>query len=450
MNSTAAGRTFEEKVFAYIKRELANGRLPFSREHCKVVHQKGYHSKDREDEIVFDIAIEVYRPGSTSYSMLVLVECKNYNHSVPVNDAEEFAEKIRQVAGAKGIMVSTGSFQQGTVSYCKSRHIGLVRYGNRKFDWILERTPWRGSEPFSSEVHAGLMSSSLGSYHPDLLGCVGDTYATSLDPLFRSLTADVADVATILKPVEDPVRSPRHVVDFISKEEIEQRSATVLRAVGYSGGQVPLDKICQWQAEEVGLNARLRVRPDVDDGSTHAALGQIRFDPLEITVFDRPNSHPGRENFTLAHELGHHFLGHSKYIAGEYCEEVDFEIDEPDDSATVGLADIRSMEWQANYFASCLLLPREPLLAYFHTLAKQLDLRNRGFGYIYLDDQPCNRHDYNRVTARLMLEYWVTKSAVKTRLQALGLLTDARNKERRLPPEGVFNGILDRHRQRQP
>lgn len=428
MNSTATGSRFEEKVFAFLKREIANGRLPFRPENCKIFRQQPYYSKDRESNIVFDIAIEIYRPGSTSYSVLMLIECKNYSHAVPVNDAEEFAEKIRQVGGSKGIIVSTGPFQQGTVNYCKSKHIGLVRHLHKKFDWTLERARFLGTQLSWMEIHGGLLSSSHGNYHPDLYCCIGNAYAIALDPLVREMVSDVADVASILKPIDEPRCSPRRLIDFISKEEIERASATALEAVGYSGGEAPLEKICQWQSAETGLIVRKEVSLDTDDESTQATLGRIRFDPLEITTFHHPNSHPCREKFTLAHELGHHFLGHSKYMTGEYCEEDDFEVDAPDDFANVGLADIRAMEWQANYFASSLLLPRESLLADFERLANQFDLRRKGSCYLYLDEQPCNRDDYRRVTNRLRLEYSVSSSVVRIRLQALGLLIDARKK----------------------
>jgi len=47
--------------------------------------------------------------------------------------------------------------------------------------------------------------------------------------------------------------------------------------------------------------------------------------------------------------------------------------------------DIRHLEWQANYFASCLLLPRDSFVASVFEKARQMDLRDRGHGLIFLD-----------------------------------------------------------------
>jgi len=71
----------------------------------------------------------VYLPGSREYSALVLIECKNYGHPVPVDDVEEFFAKVQQVAAAnaKATIASTASFQSGAREFAKSKGMGLIR-----------------------------------------------------------------------------------------------------------------------------------------------------------------------------------------------------------------------------------------------------------------------------------------------------------------------------------
>ena len=142
MNSRIKGDALESKFLRLLKRNLVQGNFFVSSERCKVFSQKGYYSKDREKEIVFDISIEVYLPGKTTYSLLILIECKNYNHPVPVDDVEEFYQKLQQVSGAKGIMVSTSSFQESALTFSKSKGIGIIRYyDNKQIKWELTRSP---------------------------------------------------------------------------------------------------------------------------------------------------------------------------------------------------------------------------------------------------------------------------------------------------------------------
>jgi len=82
--------------------------------------------------------------GPKEYSALVLIECKNYSHPVPVDDVEEFYSKVQRVAAAnaKAVIASTAPFQSGTRSFAKSKGIGLMRYfGNENFKWELKRSP---------------------------------------------------------------------------------------------------------------------------------------------------------------------------------------------------------------------------------------------------------------------------------------------------------------------
>jgi hypothetical protein len=53
------------------------------------------------------------------------------------------------------------------------------------------------------------------------------------------------------------------------------------------------------------------------------------------------------------------------------------------------------------------------------------DLRNKGCGIIYVDSQPCNRHNYYRITDALKSIYQVSRSVVRIRLKKLGVLKEA-------------------------
>jgi hypothetical protein len=130
-----------------------------------------------------------------------------------------------------------------------------------------------------------------------------------------------------------------------------------------------------------------------------------------------------RQKFTLAHELGHHFLGHSNYLAKEYCQEEDF-IDIRFDSS---LKPVKQLEWQANHFAACLLLPRSNFMADFLSLAEGMGLKDRGHGWLYVDNQPCNVASYHKVVNSLLGKYRVSKSVIKIRLEQFNFLTYRRN-----------------------
>ena len=74
------------------------------------------------------------------------------------------------------------------------------------------------------------------------------------------------------------------------------------------------------------------------------------YDPLKnsivisASVYERACAGVGRDRFTLAHEVGHYFLHHDGYLYAR---------------STQKIPKYRDPEWQANTFASALLIPRE-------------------------------------------------------------------------------------------
>jgi Zn-dependent peptidase ImmA (M78 family) len=110
-------------------------------------------------------------------------------------------------------------------------------------------------------------------------------------------------------------------------------------------------------------------------------------------------------------------------MSSEYCDESDeIQTSRPGIAGT----DISRMEFQANYLAGCLLLPRSNLINDFRQLTQALAIPKKGHGALYVDRQPCNIENYHKVTAPLMQKYGTSRTAVSIRLDELGLLIDTR------------------------
>lgn len=431
MNTTLTGDILEEKIFELLEAQIAAGLFFSGSKNCKVFRKKGYFSKDRGGDIIFDVSVEFYLPGATKYSMVMLVECKHYSSPVPVSDVEEFFAKVQQVASAnaKAVMASNAAFQSGTRNFAESKGIGLLRYFDpTDFKWELYRSPSAGapaandgtkesvleglsSPGFSSRVFDLYMQSPKNRLTNSLWDFVGDALSDSL------LTA--AQVRTI----SNTRGRPSNQVPYLEHGELEERSLRLLRDMGYGDGEVSLDGICAREADRNGLTVTKNARVE-GAGLSNSPLGRISFSPLEILVYEQPFPNAGRERFTLAHELAHHLLAHSRYISGEFCEDADFSLQR---SGLAAIPDVARMEYQANFFASCLLMPKAGFVRDFRALLCALGISDRGFGELYVDDQPCNNQNYEKVTRELMARYGVSRAAASIRLEGLGLLRDVRS-----------------------
>ena len=429
-NSTKhIGDMLEKRVLNYFRAEIAADRFWAKKANCRLFSKKGYHSKDRNTKIVFDASIELYLPGAAEYSSLVLIECKNYKHAVPVDDIEEFFAKVQQVAAAnaKGVVASATSFQTGAREFAKSKGIGLLRYFDRRdFKWELKRSPSASARSTAAEdsylVEQGLSQQEFRSYIFDLYLQSPTRQTNSLWDFFDDLILDSGLSPDQIRQMANARSKLSNQVPFVEKGELESKSLEILVDIGYPGAEVNLHELCTREARVAGLTVRTGITPEVRD-NWPVALGRITFEPLLIEVFKIENANRARERFTLAHELAHHLLAHGRYMTREYCDADDFVLYQ---RSLLEGTDIARMEFQANYFAASLLMPRTYFLEDFHRLTRTLDIRDHGYGALYVDDQPCNLQNFRVVTSHLMQTYVVSRTAAKIRLEALGLLRDRR------------------------
>lgn len=425
----AVGDAFEKRVFDLFARELAEGSLPLRSDACKIFRKKGYYSKDREKDIIFDVSIEAYLPNQDHWSMLWVIECKDYSHSVPVDDVEEFFAKLQQIGGAnlKGVMISPRAFQKGALTFAQSKGMGLVRLLDQSnLKWILTRPATRfisreQIQASRANVYSGLTEEGYVSDNIDFYSNIAESFTHSLRQLCELLFADSLTLEKFQSIVNKQVKE-RNSVPYVESDDIETISAGILNGLHHSGYEVPIESYTDSLRESRGIDFAF-----VDDlGKDKVGfeiLGSLRFDPLTIHIARGAHATLFSRKFTLAHELGHLFLNHQLYIEQECYSDEDFERDTAD---AVTVAEIRRMEWQANHFASCLLLPKKPFLARFHELVSTQDIRDRGHGVLFVDKQECNLNSFYKVTNKLIDTFRVSRKVIELRLKKLNILNDRR------------------------
>lgn len=427
-NSLSKGNSYENLVFEFFKRELKSGRLAFYPRAGEIFAKRSYYSTHRKKDIVFDIAIEISLPGKKDWTHLMLIECKNYEKRVPVDDIEEFSSKVIQVSltGVKGIVVSRNGFQEGAVNFAKSNHIALIRLlDNKNFKWVLNRVATRLPKEellkeVQNDVFRALTQKDYNFDNFDFYANYVDTFTNSPFSLINSMYP-LAESGIDLSKTN--TNNPNLTVPFISLESIENKVNEVKSIVKFNKSEQALAENCRELQEKFDIRIMLKNHFE-RDSLGFVKLGMIQFDPTLITIFLKAQSNKFRQKFTLAHELGHFFLKHNRFLIKEYYSELDYE------SAPTfrdAVQEISKIEWQANQFASCFLLPKDEFLYTFNCLVLNENLIDKGFGTLFVDNQHCNLNTFYRITNELRDIFRVSRTTIEIRLKNLGLLNDKRS-----------------------
>ena len=142
-------------------------------------------------------------------------------------------------------------------------------------------------------------------------------------------------------------------------------------------------------------------------------LGAFLKQPNEqLYIFVNKNiNNVGRKNFTLTHELGHFVLQHYLHKASFLCEEIKEE-------GTVN----SKQEQEANYFASCFLLPKDRIFREFTNWFKyRINPNGKAFLHVDLHNGK-SFSNWKAISSNLMKMFEVSEIVVKIRLTELGLI----------------------------
>jgi hypothetical protein len=312
INTTAKGDAFEEIVFNFMSELLDNDELYACGKKSKIYRKKSYYSEERKDKIIFDITIETCLNNSEQYSLLTVIECKNYAHEgVPVSDIEEFDSKLTQIGkhNAKGIVVTNSSYQKSALTIAKSQGIALIRINDNKPEWINYRID-KKCYPSVNTIEEELVSSEI----------ISNFSALQNDKSFIDLQSIFIEIGIIDKYCNKPkyINFP-----FLTEQEIENRIKNLSLNNFYKDEKLQIELICD-HLKKV-YNVFFKFEDDLGCFRSNMVLGKITFNPVEISITKELKNNNHRWRFTLAHEIGHLILHYEK-LREYFDENVDNEM----------------------------------------------------------------------------------------------------------------------------
>lgn len=403
-STTEKGDSFEHKVFNLVKELIANDDFFVPNKRSKIFSKKKYFSSKRQGNITVDIAIETYMADAPDYSQLVIIECKDLGRKVSTDDIEEFDSKISGIGehNTKGLFISTSYFTREALKTAKFLKIGLVKINSDdKFEWIN----YRKRKTFES-IDVGEIANEMTGDLPSQANFISYYNSRRIE--------NVADLLLEYKIID----YYKHLEKFIRVRYIDEATIdniiSKLSKYGIYTPKLDISKLCALMEEKYSVKFELQI------ALSKSILGKIEFDPLSISISKDLISDPHRQRFTISHEIGHLIL-HSKILKDKIDERID---DEHTLSLRENISSIANsrLEWQANIFASHLLLPKEPFLLEVAKIFVSENIRNNR---LYLDSQPVNQQLVFSILRKLGYQFGVSMEVVKLRLIRLNLLVDA-------------------------
>ena len=156
-------------------------------------------------------------------------------------------------------------------------------------------------------------------------------------------------------------------VKFLSEQQIERDAQGLLEAYFHELGnpiRIPVP------AEDI-LELHLGLSLDFDDLQAVLGvpdvLGALWADNREVFIDQslEPEEHPemeGRYHFSVGHEIGHWRL-HRHYLTNAGAQAAMFAEGDPQPTVICRTSQAKErIEWQADYFSSCFLMPRQFVL----------------------------------------------------------------------------------------
>lgn len=417
MNTTAKGDRLENKLYSILKQQIENDDfLSQKKDYLKLYPpKKSYYCEDRKEDIIFDVVMEVFSSKEKEGipQMTYIFECKNHAKNVNLKEINNFLfslNGVKQQTGAiKPVFVAAVGVTKSGFNLLKKHGSGYIILSDNQesidLNWVLPRSSflYHSEDEYKKDVFNALETGRVPKQYQAC--CFGENYiGFSLTEFLRDMLGDKKH------------HQSKPKIKYYSEQDLEQ-IAEDIRQDNPNLGQLFLQDLIDTEREKTGLSVELL--PYHESG----IMGTMNFNKNEIKIYQQEYRY--RNVFTLAHELSHYYLRHGYFLEKEYVSQNHFDVN-------IQSKELKILEYQANMLAGYLLMPTDKFIADVLCLLDKFNIKNRGFGYLYLDEQSCNISNFMAVTQELQSVYDVSIESLKIRLQRLGILNIPENNIKRL------------------
>ena len=199
--------------------------------------------------------------------------------------------------------------------------------------------------------------------------------------------------------------------NILTEADVETRIQTTICSKLLLFEDLSLDPFAY--AESRGLNHKTEAMED------NSQLGLLDVEK-NLVILNAGMDNKKRYRFTMAHELGHYIL-HSPLFKKQGVVSVG----ESEDTLLVSENDSLRLEYQANKFASCLLMPKklvDTLYDIFFDRYVHQEFGDSFHALYYNQNQPETWQSYNHIVGHMSRLLGVSKQAMTIRLLSLELL----------------------------
>lgn len=386
MNTVKIGDAFELKSKRLIKKAFDNNEFSIDPAHCTVKEKVKYYSIKRKGNIIFDLSIEVKHPKADKPFLVCIVECKNLSKPVPVDDIEEFESKVDGIKEfqTKKIVIAKKGFQSGAYKTADTLGVTLINVNEDDYEIVLYKPDKQSNkdaeyvkieDKIETLIKSALLPNKIEGLKRLSANEINGIAVSFLDGIDENITA---------KYLKTPLN---RIIDYLKKEKS-------LKIIDYNY---------------------------LIDGNGKEQLGY--YDVKNKTIFISPTIRKTMQfPFVLAHEIGH-FVLHSELksnqIVYDNFKDSEYNLFEQKNRL---MNDKNWIEWQANCFAACLLMPKKTILAWLINIQLNKGIRNQG--KIYLDHQHINKKDHREIIEELAEFFDVSKISVEYRLESIGAIEE--------------------------
>lgn len=343
-------------------------------------------------------------------SSILVVEC--YDTKVSDDTISLSVGRFGGNSKIKLVIAASSGFNEHVKKVAIDRNVCLIRV-NPQYE-ITDRnilTPRLASSVSVHKYEQGMLSNKYPMTVPLVIqdGCYYTT--TSLSGFLKRY-----DI-----PINDPgvVRAPYLSHDFI-EEVVSELIADDVQQYAVSLEQCSLtDRVpyCLINPYKYAEQDHLKIiRTDL---SKQIHLGNIDMKNKVVRLTDSLKEDDPRDRFSMAHEFGHNVL-HSHPMFRDFLKR-DAELE---GQAESDILRKKYLEMQANYFASCMLMPRR-LVVLLYNLYYRKWFKRDVVTPLYIKEPMYWDKDFQNVVNPVARHLGVSSNAIKNRLMELRLLVDA-------------------------